>query len=344
MLSPEELTRLESYLSRVLAAGAPVRILSAPRIAGGASRQTYSLEAIIDGAKRGLILRRDPPDSLIDTERALEFAAYQSVQGRDIPAPRPLALVTDETVLGAPFFVMERIDNAVAGSPFNVNSFGDHAGAIGREFFSILGRIAAIDPFATELAAVTRAPPAQECWKRELDHWAGVIAADSLEPQPIAQAAIRRLRKNPPPAPRRLSIVHGDYRIGNFLHDGRGAIKAVLDWEMAHIGDPLEDLAWALDPLWALARKDLAAGLVPMEEAIALWEKHSGLEFDAERFRWWSLFASLKGLAIWISSAKAYDAGVNTDPVLGFSGWYCMTRHNKILADRLAAAARGSLG
>jgi aminoglycoside phosphotransferase (APT) family kinase protein len=344
MLSPDELSRLESYLSQAIADGAPVRIEAANRIAGGASRQTYSLDATIDGARRGLILRRDPPDSLIDTERALEYAAYQSAQNQDVPAPRPLALAEDEGVLGAPFFVMERIENAAAGSPFNPNSFGEHAAAIGREFFAILGRVAAIDPHASPLARVVAAPDPDACWKRELDHWAGVIAADSLEPHPIAQATIRRLRRNPPPAPRTLAIVHGDYRIGNFLHDGQGAIKAVLDWEMAHIGDPLEDLAWALDPLWALGRKDLAAGLIPMDEAIALWERNSGHQFDAERFRWWSLFASLKGLAIWISSARAYHAGVNNDPVLGFSGWYCLTRHNKILADRLAAAARGSLG
>ena len=59
------------------------------------------------------------------------------------------------------------------------------------------------------------------------------------------------LRRTPPPPAQKISVVHGDYRTGNFLHDGDGVIRGILDWEMAHLGDPLEDLAWALDPLWS---------------------------------------------------------------------------------------------
>ncbi len=58
-------------------------------------------------------------------------------------------------------------------------------------------------------------------------------------------------------------MVHGDYRSGNFLHDGEGRILAVLDWEMAHIGDPLEDLGWALDPLWRHTEDGRVAGMLP---------------------------------------------------------------------------------
>ncbi len=347
MLSPSDIAALSAFLSRALDEDGAIAIENVVRIHGGASRQTYAFDAVYahDGApqRRGFILRRDPPDSLIDTDRALEFAAYKSMQGTDVPAPRPLALVTDSSVLGAPFFIMERIENCVAGSPFNPN-FGAHADAIGRQFFTILGRIAHVEPTNSELANVCVAPAPEECWKRELDHWANIIAQDALEPQPIAQAAIRRLRAQPPPPPRKLSIVHGDYRVGNFLHDGQGAIKAVLDWEMAHLGDPMEDLGWATDPLWCGARKDLAAGLLPMAEAIALWEDAADQDFDVERFRWWSLFASVKGLAIWISSARTLQDGKNHDPVLAFSGWYCLARHNQILAERLAAAPRGGLG
>ena len=69
-------------------------------------------------------------------------------------------------------------------------------------------------------------------------------------PQPIVRAAIRRLRRNPPGPPERISVVHGDYRSGNFMHDGHGKILGVLDWEMVHLGDAVEDLAWCFDPLW----------------------------------------------------------------------------------------------
>ena len=164
-----------------------------------------------------------------------------------------------------------------------------------------------------------------------------MIDEDELEPQPIARAAIRWMRSNPPPPAQRISIVHGDYRTGNFLFDASGAIRAILDWEMAHLGDPLEDLGWALDPLWS-ADREHPGGMLKRDEAIAVWERASGLKADPVALRWWSMFASFKGLAIWISSAKEFQAGTNTDPVMAFSGLYCLPFHNKRLADLLIQA------
>ena len=152
----------------------------------------------------------------------------------------------------------------------------------------------------------------------------------------IVRAAIRRLRRHPPPPAQKLSVVHGDYRTGNFLHDGNGRIVALLDWEMAHIGDPLEDLGWAIEPLWSYRETDRVSGMVPRETAIALWEKASGLKVDPAAFAWWELFASVKGAAIWISSAKEYRAGGMKDPVLGLSGWFTARRQDEILAGVLA--------
>ncbi|MDX2238572.1 MAG: phosphotransferase family protein [Hyphomonadaceae bacterium] len=340
MLTQSEIETLRAYLARALG-HEDVAIDNVARIYGGASRETYSFDAMRGDARGGFILRRDPDDSLIESERALEFAAYQSFYGRNVPVPEAIALETDPSVLGKPFFIMRRIDGASAGSPFQLNAYGAQKDHVGRQFFTILGNIASVDPYDTQLPGVVETPAPEECWRRELDHWEGVIEADSLEPQPIARAALRRLRRNPPKSPPRLSIVHGDYRNGNFMRDGKGDIVAVLDWEMAHIGDALEDLAWALDPLWALGREDLAAGLIPLHDAVQIWEAGAQQKFDPERFQWWSLFASLKGLAIWISAAKAFHDGKNQDPVLGFTGWYCTARHNKILADRLAAKLEG---
>lgn len=334
---------LARYLAGLFGSEGGVTIEGARRIHGGASRETYAFDAVFlaDGAphRRGLILRRDPVDTLIDTERALEFAAYQSVGSAGIPAPRPVSLVTDPSVLGRPFFIMERIDGGAASSPFARDAYAPHAQAIGLDFFRFLGRIARLDPAATPLAGVVDAPAAQACWARELDYWERVIDTDALEPQPVARAAIRALRRRPPPAPSRLAVVHGDYRSGNFLHDGAGRILAVLDWEMAHIGDPLEDLAWAMDPLWCNGRPDLAAGLLPRDQAIRLWEEESGRTVDQDALSWWELFAHLKGLAIWISAARSYVDGKNVDPVLAFSGWYCQAEHNRLIAARLCAAA-----
>jgi aminoglycoside phosphotransferase (APT) family kinase protein len=130
--------------------------------------------------------------------------------------------------------------------------------------------------------------------------------------------------------------VHGDYWTGNFLHDGLGKITAILDWEMAHLGDPLEDLGWALDPLWGHYDPTKVSGMLPRDEALTLWQAASGLGIDQTALDWWSLFNAVKGQAIWTSAAKEFRTGGGTDPVLGFSGWYTARRHDKIIADRLA--------
>ena len=92
-----------------------------------------------------------------------------------------------------------------------------------------------------------------------------------------------------------------------------------------------------MEPLWCYGETDRVSGMLPKAEAIAIWEASSGLTVDPAAFAWWELFASVKGQAIWISSAKEYRAGGLKDPVLGLSGWYTARRQDVILADRLAA-------
>src|SRR3990167_5685355 len=107
---------------------------------------------------------------------------------------------------------------------------------------------------------------------------------------------------------------------------------AILDWEMCALGAPLEDVAGAADPLWAHERPERPGGMIARDEAIRLWEEESGLKADPVRLRWWEIFNSLKGLAIWISAGKEYQTGANRDPVLAFSSWYCTDVHNRVLA------------
>lgn len=311
-----------------------VEILSEARIYGGASRETFRLRVKENGRERGLILRRDPVSALIDTERTLEFQAYRAVYGlTGVPVPEAIALELDPGPLDRPFFLMEEIENGVTGSLLAGDPYGAHRIALGQQFWTILGRIHAAEPRARGLG--WDAPEPGACWSAELTKWEKVIDEDEREPQPIARAAIRHLRQTMPPPAQKLALVHGDYRTGNFLHDGAGTITAILDWEMAHLGDPLEDLAWALDPLWT---RDPAhpGGMVPRAHAIALWEQASGLKAHPEALAWWAMFASLKGLAIWISAAREVQDGTNPDPVNIFSGWYCYAFHNRRLARLLA--------
>lgn len=330
--------RFAAYLQHRMPKVSNVEVFGVSRIHGGASRETYRLTATWDegGHKvtRPLILRRDPVASLIETERDLEYNAYRAFHPTGVPVPEALFLETDLKWLDRPFFVMEQIEGCLAGSAMQPEPYGDQAEKIGKQFWTYLGRIARADPKEIGFEIATVAPDA--AWKRELDKWEKVIDEDELVPQPIARAAIRWMRRNPPPPSPRISVVHGDYRTGNFLYDSEGEIKAILDWEMCHLGDPLEDVAWAADPLWAFQQPNRAGGMIQREEAFRIWEAESGLKIDPVRLRWWEIFNSLKGLAIWISAGKEYQNGANRDPVLAFSSWYPTDVHNRHLSRRLA--------
>ncbi len=331
--------QLEAYLTRT--GGGPVRVENLVHIPGGASRETYGFEAVqADGARRGLILRRDPVGSLIDTDREVEFLAYRSFHGR-VPVPEPLVLEPQGAELGRPFFLMQRMDGGIVASPVQADPYGAHASALGEAFFSALGTIAATSLEGLPIAAALPAPAPDAAWRAALDEWAGVIFRDERHPQPIVRAAIRRLYANPPPPAQRIAVVHGDYRSGNFLHDGQGGLLALLDWEMAHLGDPLEDLAWAFDPLWGHSDETRVAGLMAPEAAIAAWEAASGLRVDPAAFAWWRLFAAVKGQAIWTTSGRRFVEGGGQDLVLGFAGAFTTRAHDRILSGMLEALVEG---
>lgn len=314
-----------------------VEVTGVERIFGGASRETFRLKANCDGETHGLILRRDPPTSLIDTERKLEFGAYSAIYPTSVPVPEPLFLEDDPDWMGMPFSVMREIPDAQS----DVSQLEDEGRQrIGRQKWTILGELAAMDPVALGFDDFTDIPAPEACARRELDYWAGVIENDQFHPQPIAAAAVRWLRAKLPPAPDKLSVVHGDYRTGNFLFSPDEGIKGILDWEMCHVGNPLEDLAWSLDPLWCWGQPDLAGRLLPHDEAIALWETASGLSVDREVFRWWQIFVALKALAIWISSSEDFDQGESKDAILAYAGWVMSDRQNRILVDYLSPHSR----
>ncbi|MGH7821757.1 MAG: phosphotransferase family protein, partial [Candidatus Binatia bacterium] len=248
-----------------------------------------------------------------------------------------LYLETDPAWLDRPFFVMEEVSGCESNARlFAEEPYRAHGEKIGEQKWRILGELARTDPGAVGLRETLEAPPLAECWSRELAKWERVIDEDELTPQPIARAAIRWLRRNPPPPPARLAVVHGDYRTGNFLFDREGEIRAILDWEMCHLGDPLEDLAWATDPLWSWPDASRPGKLIERERALTLWQQASGIAIDPLALRWWEVFASVKGLAIWISSSREFADARNQDPILVFAGWICTDIHNRVLVERLA--------
>jgi aminoglycoside phosphotransferase (APT) family kinase protein len=305
------------------------------QIPGGASRETYMLDVDTPTGVRGLVVRRDPPSSLIDTERAHEYRTYCAVFADGVmPVPEPIVLEESPGPLTRPFSVMARVPVGQASpAALDEHAMTPVKAHLGERKWTLLGRLARKTPNELGVDAFMEVP--QHAAARELAYWANVIRTDALHPQPIAQAAIRWLEGRMPPPPDRLTLVHGDYRTGNFMFTETGDITAVLDWEMAHIGDPLEDLAWSLDPLWS-PDPTLAGRLLPREHAIDIWEQASGMTVDRTNFKWWQIFASLKALAIWISSAEDFANGSTREPILAMAGWPMIDRQNRILLDRLA--------
>ena len=325
--------RLAAYIATRMPGASEVVVSSLERISGGASRETYRFLLLwTEGAKprqRRLILRRDPPASLIDTERRVEFEAYRAFRNTAVPVPEMLWLEEGHDALDHPFFIAEEITGFQAGPAALFAAADVVLRHVAERKWTILGTIARADP--APLAAIVPAPALDQCWHRELDHWAALIDRDADQPLPITQAAIRWLRANPPPPAQRLSIVHGDYRTGNFLYDAAGDIHGILDWEMAHLGDPLEDLGWSLQPVWTFGRQGLAGGLCPPASAIAIWERASGLKADPSALHWWTLFNCIKGQGIWVGSAAAFNSGGNRAPIMIYPAWWLINAQERAM-------------
>tara|TARA_B100001029_G_scaffold2276_1_gene1618 strand:- start:702 stop:1715 length:1014 start_codon:yes stop_codon:yes gene_type:complete len=310
-----------------------ISLLSFERIFGGASRETYKIR-IKDqfNNEEKLILRRTQESSLIETSQSTEYLAYSAYQDTSVPVPLMIDINEDQEILGAPFMLMQQLDG-VAASPFTPNVYSPHEQKLGEQFWSILGEIAKkdiADDFINQFDNTETNP----CWKKELDKWVGVIREDSISVEPILEAGIRKLYGNAPKESKKKSLVHGDYRNGNFLFL-EDRITGILDWEMAHIGEPLEDLAWALSPIWSWQDQEKPAYLIARQEALSIWEKASGLTIDENDLKWWELFACIKGMAIWISAGNEFKTGKNIDPINLFSPWIPGDIHLEIILNIL---------
>jgi len=333
--------KLEAYLAARLEAP-ELRIVALWRVPGGASRETWIVEADLPGdppRRRAFVIRRDPPASLLESDRELEFAFYRAFAGSAVPVPRALWLERDPNVLGSPFFVMERIDGCEA-SPRRViePSFDSARPRFARAMYEILAAIHTFDWRATPIPDVVEVPAPEECWRRELEHWERVIDEQELPPQPVVRAGIRWLRANPPPPPARVTVVHGDFRVGNLLFTPEGEIRGVLDWEMAHVGDPLEDLAWSFLENWEWARDGLKGGVIAAEEAIAIYEAASGIQVDRNALHWWEVFSSVKAQAIWLTGARSFQEGRSTELIHAMTAYWLTNFQDEVLLRSLGRA------
>jgi aminoglycoside phosphotransferase (APT) family kinase protein len=317
--------RIARYLSSRIPDATEVSVKNLYRIPGGQSRETWSFDAAWrqNGAQtqRGFILRRDPDASVLESDREAEFRVMQAVHGRGVPIPEVLWLEQDASHLDRPFALMERLDGCEA-SPQKVlmdPAFYSGRARMTAQFADILARIHAIDWRAAGLDFLG-APAPESCGLAEVEKWEAVIARESLEPQPALRAACRWLRRNLPTPAQRVVLVHADYRTGNFLAAPTGEIVGILDWEMTHLGDPLEDVGWACIRPWRWVGTEQIGGLMDRADFYRMYEAASGITIDDGSVRFWEVLGNVKLAAIFLTGGSSYCQGRTRSAMMAFLG------------------------
>ncbi|MEW6268290.1 MAG: phosphotransferase family protein [Thermodesulfobacteriota bacterium] len=311
--------KLESYLSGKL--GTQVRVTSLARKSGGASRETYLFDAAWQedgrGVQRGYVLRRDPVASVLESDRTLEYRVLEGAAALGIPVPKVCWLELSTEPLERPFFVMERVDGTPTPPSFPPAYPAEMRARTASDFVSILARIHAADWRRLELDVLDDPGPGTEAARRAVTHWRRVFEQDRVEAQPVLERGFAWLERNLP-ATEHTTLVHGDYRSGNYLHLPDGRITAMLDWEMAHLGDPHEDLGWATMPYWSSAGR--AGGLEETDEMLARYERASGTKVDRERVHFYQVLGTVKMAVISLTGVRSLCEGRSADPTLAVVG------------------------
>jgi len=290
--------RLARYLAERLQGD--VRVTGLARLPGGASRETWAFDAEVDGRSLPLVLRRDPPGRPGICAHELDLLRAAAAAGVPVPAARWGEPGPD--VLGAAFVVMDRVEGETI--PRRILREPALAGARER----LVGQC------ATALARVHRIARGGLDFLGEPRTPAELVAAqqevlDSLhEPHPVFELALRWLRERAP-AGRPPAVVHGDFRVGNVIVGPEG-LRAVLDWELAHAGDPAEDLGWFCVRAWRFGAYRLpAGGLGSRDELLEAYHAAGGVAVDAGDLRFWEVYGTLRWGVMCVIQASVHLTG-----------------------------------
>jgi aminoglycoside phosphotransferase (APT) family kinase protein len=254
---------------------------------GGASRETWSFR--LDG--RRLVLRRDPPGAPRHGGMPIEAALLRAAHDGGVPVPEVLAS-------GADFVVLTWVDGeAIARRILRDEQYAPARAGLIPQLANAIARIHRIDP--TTLVGLPTDEDAVATQRALLDRLG--------EPHPAIELGLRWLAAHRP-APTGRTVVHGDFRLGNWLVDASG-LAAVLDWELAHLGDPAEDLGWMCVRSWRFGSRLPVGGVATRDELLTAYRAAGGASVDEATLHWWEVYGTVRWAVICIQQAAAHLTG-----------------------------------
>ena len=298
--------------------GTRVDVTGLRRITGGMSREAWSFDVSIgSGPARPCILMRSAAAGVLDTDRVREFHLLASLRGGGVPVPEALWLDPDGRWLDRPAFVMSRMPGSADRRALGLDSAA--AAAIDDQLLDTLVTLHAFPVDRLDLGPGRAGTPTAALPDRrsvaleQLARWETALPEEDLDRQPALVEILAWLRDRAPVA-ERLALVHGDYRYGNFLHDGH-RITAILDWEEAHVGDPVEDVPWTFRPF--------RRGTEPLRSYrrwVADYERASGTSIDRTTLAWYRVLGELKCAAIYLTGLRSFRTVGGHDLSLAIPG------------------------
>jgi aminoglycoside phosphotransferase (APT) family kinase protein len=314
--------RIEERLGEV--AGGGVRVTALEPLAGGACQDNFRVETEAESGelagRRKLVLRSDARRSLPGSlDRQREFAVIQRAVAQGVRTPAARWLTPDLVRPGAHGYFLDWVDGEAIGRRV-VRGAELAAARVGLpgELAAELARIHTVTPESApgllpDGYGATAVPATTADAIRTSLAFQRLGVSRLPEPHPALTLALLWLEANVPPAEGPVTLVHGDYRTGNFLV-GPGGLTGVLDWEFAHFGDPLEDLGWICVRDWRFGEvKQPVGGLTQRAPFYEAYEKASGRRVDPARVHYWEVLGNVKWATGSIFQGERYLSGEETD-------------------------------
>jgi aminoglycoside phosphotransferase (APT) family kinase protein len=311
----------------------PVTIGGLTRLSGGASRQTWAFDALAaDGSRAELVLRRDPPGRPSEPgAMGREARAITAARAAGLAAPEVVVWTDGPDLWGSAGLVMRRVaGETIARRILRDDTYRQARGALVGQLGEFAAGLHALD-VPDDYPAPDPVP--------ELRAMLGTFEQAS----PTFELALRTLEADPP-ASRGPAIVHGDLRLGNLIV-GPQALRAVIDWEVVHAGNPAEDLGWLCVKAWRFGVDAPVAGLGTREDLLAAYRAAGGADISLDELRWWEILGTLRWGAICMMQAQAHLSGAHRSVELAAIGRRaCEQEWDLLLLLEPEAAAQAALG